>query len=106
MPANRAINTPGQSVETGCPFFVPKTKPELSEREQQTLVLVAAGHTDVEIARELLIGERTARQYVQSIIDKMGARNRASAVMAALAQGMLRVDLAKMTLQFNTEPAN
>jgi DNA-binding NarL/FixJ family response regulator len=96
----------GQSVETGCPFFVPKSKPELSERERQTLVLVAAGHTDLEIAQQLLIGHRTAKQYVQSLIQKMGARNRASAVMVALAHQLIRVDLSRSTLQFNTEPSN
>jgi predicted ATPase/DNA-binding NarL/FixJ family response regulator len=48
----------------------------LSEREREVAVLVALGRTNRQIARELVISERTAESHVQSIFNKLGFHRR------------------------------
>jgi LuxR family transcriptional regulator, maltose regulon positive regulatory protein len=55
----------------------------LSEREMEVLVLIAAGKSNPEIARELFIVLSTVKTHVQNIYRKLGARNRAQAVSRA-----------------------
>jgi DNA-binding NarL/FixJ family response regulator len=61
----------------------------LSERELQVLRLVAAGHANKEIARQLAIAERTAKFHVSSLMNKLGAGNRAQVVALAVQRGLL-----------------
>ncbi len=51
----------------------------LTEREEQVLRLVAMGHTDAEIGRQLSISVFTVRNHVKSILRKLDARNRTQA---------------------------
>jgi DNA-binding NarL/FixJ family response regulator len=62
---------------------------KLSPREREVLVLLADGHAIAEIARRLFIGESTAKTHVAKIYDKLGAANRAQAVMAAVRLGLV-----------------
>jgi DNA-binding NarL/FixJ family response regulator len=61
----------------------------LSEREREVLRLVADGLPSKQIARELLITERTVKFHVNSIFMKLGADNRAQAVALAAQRGLL-----------------
>lgn len=61
----------------------------LSERERGVLRLVAAGLPNKQIARQLGISERTVKFHVTSVLNKLGADNRAQAVALALERGML-----------------
>jgi DNA-binding NarL/FixJ family response regulator len=61
----------------------------LSERELQVLRLVATGHSNKEIARQLAIAERTAKFHVTSLMNKLGAGNRAQVVALAVQRGLL-----------------
>ena len=61
----------------------------LTPRERQVLRLVADGRANKEIARELSITERTAKFHVTSLLNKLGADNRAQAVAIAAARGLL-----------------
>jgi DNA-binding NarL/FixJ family response regulator len=61
----------------------------LSEREMQVLRLVAAGSANKEIARQLAIAERTAKFHVSSLMNKLGAGNRAQVVALAVQRGLL-----------------
>jgi DNA-binding NarL/FixJ family response regulator len=61
----------------------------LSEREMQVLRLVAAGNANKEIARQLAIAERTAKFHVSSLMNKLGAGNRAQVVALAVQRGLL-----------------
>ncbi len=61
----------------------------LSERELQVLRLVAAGNANKEIARQLAIAERTAKFHVSSLMNKLGAGNRAQVVALAVQRGLL-----------------
>jgi DNA-binding CsgD family transcriptional regulator len=61
----------------------------LTTRETQVLRLVAAGHTDEEIAARLRMGVRTAVTHVRAARWALGARNRAHAVALAYLAGLL-----------------
>ncbi|MBM3678208.1 MAG: response regulator transcription factor [Actinobacteria bacterium] len=61
----------------------------LSEREREVLRLLALGHTNQEIAKQLYISVRTAETHRAHIMQKLGLNTRAELVRYALAQGML-----------------
>jgi two-component system response regulator DevR len=51
----------------------------LSQQEKMVLKLVSEGKTNREIALKLYLGEGTVRNYVSSILSKLGVSNRAEA---------------------------
>src|SRR5215204_631210 len=55
----------------------------LSERELEVLVLIAAGKSNPEIARELFIVLSTVKTHLKNVYRKLGARNRTQAVSRA-----------------------
>jgi DNA-binding NarL/FixJ family response regulator len=57
---------------------------KLSEQERKVLALVADGQTNREIAQNLHLGEGTVRNYVSSILSKLGVSNRAEAAAYAI----------------------
>ncbi len=52
----------------------------LTERESQVLQLVAEGKTTKEIAAELYLSAGTVRNYISTILDKLGVSNRIEAI--------------------------
>jgi len=56
----------------------------LSQQEKHVLVLVSEGKTNREIAKALFLGEGTVRNYVSSILSKLGVNNRAEAAAYAV----------------------
>jgi len=61
----------------------------LSERESEVLRLLALGHTNQEIAKQLFISVRTAETHRAHIMQKLRLSSRAELVRYALAQGLL-----------------
>ncbi len=61
----------------------------LTGREQEVLQLVAAGLTNAEIAAELRLSPNTVKEHASSMFRKLGARNRADAVVRAQRLGVL-----------------
>jgi DNA-binding NarL/FixJ family response regulator len=61
---------------------------ELSERELEILRLIADGHANKEIARRLVISERTARTHVSHILRKLGLSSRTQAALFAVREGL------------------
>ncbi len=57
---------------------------DLTEQEMKVLNLVSEGLTNKEIARALYLGEGTVRNYVSSILAKLGLTNRAEAAAYAV----------------------
>ncbi len=67
----------------------PRRATTLSDRERAVLREVAAGRSTKQIARALGITERTVKFHVSSIMNKLGADNRAQAVAEAARRGLL-----------------
>ncbi len=57
---------------------------DLTSQERQVLFLIAGGRTNREIAADLFLSEGTVRNYVSSILSKLGVSNRAEAAAYAI----------------------
>jgi DNA-binding NarL/FixJ family response regulator len=64
--------------------------PELTEREEEILSLVAQGKSNREIARQLFVSLKTVRNHVSNILLKLQVADRAQAVIRARDAGMGR----------------
>src|ERR687889_223197 len=64
--------------------------PELTEREEEVLSLVAQGKANREIARQLFVSLKTVRNHVSNILLKLQVADRAQAVIRARDAGMGR----------------
>ncbi|MET9341737.1 response regulator transcription factor [Nonomuraea sp. NPDC003804] len=61
----------------------------LTARERQTLALLGEGASTVEISRRLGVARNTARNHVQRVLEKLGARSKLEAVVIARRDGLL-----------------
>jgi DNA-binding NarL/FixJ family response regulator len=59
-------------------------RPQLTPRQQDLLRLVAAGHTNTQIARRLGLSESTVRTHLENIYRRLQVSSRAAAVTRAL----------------------
>jgi DNA-binding NarL/FixJ family response regulator len=64
--------------------------PELTEREEEVLSLVAQGKSNQEIARQLFVSLKTVRNHVSNILLKLQVADRAQAVIRARDAGIGR----------------
>jgi DNA-binding CsgD family transcriptional regulator len=55
----------------------------LSRREREVLTLIAAGHSDADIATKLSISPKTVGHHVEAILTKLGVDNRTQAAAQA-----------------------
>lgn len=62
---------------------------ELSDRELEVLRLIAAGMADAEIARKLVISEKTVKGHVSNILGKLHILDRTQAAVFAWQQGLV-----------------
>jgi DNA-binding NarL/FixJ family response regulator len=78
----------------GAPLRAPRAaRPAgLTERQVQVLRLVAAGLSNPEIARRLVVSRRTAERHVQDIYARIGVATRAGAALFAMEHDLLRED--------------
>ena len=65
---------------------------DLTERELEVLRLLAHGHTNREIAEELVLGEETVKTHVGNILAKLHLAHRTQAVVHAFKQGLISLD--------------
>lgn len=56
----------------------------LSPRERDILERIAKGCTNVEIGRQLFISEKTVRNHITRVFEKLGVSSRAQAIVVAL----------------------
>jgi DNA-binding NarL/FixJ family response regulator len=62
---------------------------KLTDREQQVLSLIAAGHPTREVAEELCYSERTVKNVLHDVVTKLNARSRSQAVAFAVREGLI-----------------
>lgn len=70
------------------PKALPQVFPELSDREREILNLIAQGHKNTEIARQLVLSEKTVRNHVSNILNKLHVADRAQAILRAREAGL------------------
>lgn len=86
LPAIRAVCTGqtvfGTEIVSKIPELLQEKKTfdwsayEISEKERKVMSLVAEGYSNKEIAQELFLSEGTVRNYISSILEKLGLRDR------------------------------
>ena len=58
---------------------IARSSTSLTDREREILGMIAAGATNSDIARRLVVSEHTVKSHVQNILRKLGVKNRAQA---------------------------
>jgi DNA-binding NarL/FixJ family response regulator len=70
----------------------PRELAELTERELDVFRLIARGHSNAEIGRELYISETTVKTHITHILQKLDLRDRVQAVVLAYETGIFDGD--------------
>jgi DNA-binding NarL/FixJ family response regulator len=65
------------------------TGPQLSPREKEVLGLLADGLGVAQISKQLYISESTTKTHISKVYEKLGAGNRAQALMTAMRLGLI-----------------
>jgi DNA-binding NarL/FixJ family response regulator len=71
------------------PDFEKPAAARLTDREQQVLSLIAAGHPTREVAQQLCYSERTVKNVLHDVVTKLNARSRSQAVAHAVREGLI-----------------
>lgn len=67
-------------------------KPTLTERESEILWLISQGHDNRIIADKLGVARSTVESHIHHILQKLGAANRAQAIVVAIHLGYITAD--------------
>jgi len=67
----------------------PRDRPVMSDRERETLTLIAEGLSAPQIGRTLHLSTATVKTHLQHIYEKLGVSERAAAVAEAMRRGLL-----------------
>src|SRR6266566_3683488 len=65
--------------------------PRLTDREMEVLKLVAKGHNNRDIAKELYISENTVKNHIRNILEKLHLHSRMEAVVYAVREKLLEI---------------
>ncbi|WP_172383830.1 response regulator transcription factor [Streptomyces sp. MNP-20] len=76
-------------VTTPPPRATQRVRPDLTSRETDVWTLMARGYDNTEIAEALRISPSTVKNHVTAVFAKLGARDRAQAVIAAYESGLI-----------------
>ncbi|WP_199827758.1 response regulator transcription factor [Streptomyces specialis] len=68
---------------------VPTAGATLTPRERETLLLLAEGLSTAQVGERLGVAHNTARNHVQRVLEKTGARSKLEAVAIARREGLL-----------------
>ena len=64
----------------------------LTERETEIFNLLILNKTTLDIAKSLNISEKTVRNHISNVIQKLGVKTRASAVIELIKLGELNIN--------------
>lgn len=67
------------------------SRPQLSQREQQVLELIAQGKNNSEIAEALHLSESAIKYHANHVFTKLGVGDRTQAALLAIKRGMVKV---------------
>jgi len=71
------------------PSVAPERLSVLTDRESEVLVCIARGLSNQELAQQLGIAGNTVKTHVKRILTKLGARDRAQAILIAYESGLM-----------------
>lgn len=74
------------ALAKGLPASQGRSEP-LSERESEVLILLARGHTNKDIAQELILSVRTVEAHLRNIFAKLDVGSRTEAALWAVRHG-------------------
>jgi len=81
----------GQLADTKDPNLQPSDSGSLTHREKAVLRLMAEGKRNKEIAKLLVVSERTVKFHASAIFGKLGVSNRIEAALVARNQGLIPI---------------
>ena len=70
------------------PSAHPNVFPELTAREREVLELVAQGRSNADIVRALVISQKTVRNHISNVFNKLQVADRAQAIVRAREAGL------------------
>jgi DNA-binding NarL/FixJ family response regulator len=94
----RSANAPDAFTATGLGAALRRrdtlnaAKPILTPRETEVLMRLVDGDSVASVAKQLYMSESTVKTHVARVYEKLGAHNRASAIMAAIRLGFVKPD--------------
>jgi DNA-binding NarL/FixJ family response regulator len=94
----RSANAPDAFTATGLGAALRRrdtlnaAKPILTPRETEVLMRLVDGDSVALVAKQLYMSESTVKTHVARVYEKLGAHNRASAIMAAIRLGFVKPD--------------
>jgi len=68
-----------------------RKKPLLTNREREVFELLVKDKTTKEIAQLLFISEKTVRNHISNVIQKLGVKGRSQAVVELVRMGELKL---------------
>lgn len=69
-----------------------RSRLELTQREMETLELLAQAKPVAEIAAAMFVSVHTVRNHIRSVLTKLDARSQLDAVVIAVREGLVRID--------------
>ncbi len=71
--------------------FIIKDKVHITRRELETLALIGMGFSNIEAARKMSVSINTVRNHIWNLMQKIGAENRAHAIVLAVQNGIFNI---------------
>lgn len=69
----------------------PRNKPILTPREREVFELLVQDKTTREISQQLFISEKTVRNHISNVIQKLGVKGRSQAIVELVRLGELAI---------------